>query len=73
MMLACGRIREQKARRLACAVLSTAFGTAGVLHQTSPGPFLAITPEWVPWAEAVIQVTGVCEIAGAADVRHQML
>ncbi len=59
---------DHKVRRLARAVLATAFGAAGVLHLSFPGPFLAITPEWVPWAETVIQVTGVCEIAGAAGL-----
>ncbi len=57
-----------KVRRAARAVLATAFGAAGVLHLTLPGPFLAITPEWVPSPETVIQVTGICEIVGAAGL-----
>lgn len=56
---------DRKARRVARAVLAIVFGTAGVLHLTAPAPFLAITPEWVPWPERVVQITGVCEIAGA--------
>ena len=46
-------------------MLALAFGAAGVLHLTSPKPFLTITPGWVPWPETVIQLTGVAEIAGA--------
>lgn len=59
---------DHKVRRGARAVLATAYGAAGVLHLTFPGPFLAITPEWVPWPEIVIQVTGICEIVGAAGL-----
>jgi hypothetical protein len=33
---------DHKARRVARAVLVIAFGAAGVLHLTLPGPFLAI-------------------------------
>ena len=59
---------DQKARRVARGALATVFGTAGVLHLVLPWPFLAITPEWVPWPETVIQVTGLLEIGGAAGL-----
>ncbi len=59
---------DLKGRRVARAFLAMVFGVAGVLHLILPGPFLAITPEWVPWPETVIQVTGLCEIAGAAGL-----
>jgi uncharacterized membrane protein len=59
---------DHNVRRVARAVLATAFGAAGVLHLILPGPFLAITPEWVPWPETVIQVTGISEIVGAAGL-----
>ena len=64
-------MREQSnhtVQRIARAVLAAIFAAAGVLHLTFPGPFLAITPEWVPSPEAVIQVTGICEIVGAAGL-----
>ena len=32
---------------------------------TDPGPFLSITPGWVPWPAQVIYWTGLAEIAGA--------
>ena len=38
---------------------------AGVLHILLPAPFLTITPNWVPWPEQVIFITGLCEILGA--------
>lgn len=46
-------------------VLAVAFLLAGLLHLAVPGPFLAITPDWVPRPEAVIRFTGLAEIAGA--------
>lgn len=46
-------------------VLAGFYGLAGILHLTVPGPFLGITPSWVPEPEAVIALTGLSEIAGA--------
>ncbi|WP_242139928.1 MULTISPECIES: DoxX family protein [unclassified Sphingomonas] len=47
------------------AVLSVIYLAAGILHVIVPGPFLGITPKWVPFAPEVILATGCCEIAGA--------
>lgn len=38
---------------------------AGILHIQSPGGFLAITPNWVPFPLAVVYFTGAAEILGA--------
>jgi uncharacterized membrane protein len=38
---------------------------AGTLHLTSPGKFLPIVPEWVPFPRQVLYVTGICEMAGS--------
>ena len=38
---------------------------AGVAHLRAPGLFVRITPAWVPHAPQVIQLTGLCELAGA--------
>ena len=46
-------------------LLAVFYFGAGVLHLYSPGGFLAITPKWVPFPEAVVAFTGVAEIAGA--------
>lgn len=40
------------------------YAIAGVMHLAYPGPFLMITPQWVPHASLVIALTGLCEIAG---------
>lgn len=52
-------------RAVARVVLAFFYFAAGVLHLRSPAGFLAITPDWVPWPEAVVALTGVAEIAGA--------
>ncbi len=49
-------------------VLAAFYLAAGVFHLTSPGGFVRITPPFVPFPEAVIAVTGVCEIAGAVGL-----
>lgn len=38
---------------------------AGIFHLALPGPFLTITPTWVPFPQRVIFLTGLCELAGA--------
>jgi len=47
------------------ALLAVFYAFAGYAHLVRPDPFLAITPDWVPFPEAVILWTGVAEIAGA--------
>jgi uncharacterized membrane protein len=46
-------------------ILSAVYLIAGIAHLRSPGGFLQITPAWVPYPEQVVQITGLCEIAGA--------
>ena len=46
-------------------VLAAFFAAAGVARLAVPEPFIAITPDWVPFKPQVILVTGLCEIAGA--------
>ncbi len=46
-------------------LLAAIYLAAGILHLATPGPFLAITPDWVPWPGWVIAGTGLCEIAGS--------
>lgn len=52
--------------RLALRVLlGVLYLAAGIAHLRAPGPFLSITPGWVPAPEFVIAGTGVAEILGA--------
>ncbi len=52
----------RKALRILVAL---AYLVAGIAHLRSPGGFLQITPDWVPYPEAVVALTGIAEIAGA--------
>ncbi|MBV7266182.1 DoxX family protein [Erythrobacter ani] len=50
------------------ALLSLFYAYAGYAHLVRPEPFLAITPVWVPYPDAVIWWTGLAEIAGAVGL-----
>ena len=49
-------------------LLAIIYLVAGIAHIRSPGGFLAITPEWVPFPAEVILFTGIAEIAGAVGL-----
>ena len=57
--------RRERWREALRWLLVLAYLAAGVLHLSAPGPFVAITPDWVPAKAAVIAFTGLAEIAGA--------
>ncbi len=57
--------RQSPARTALRWLLALIYFAAGVIHIRSPGGFLAITPDWVPFPQAVVFWTGVAEIAGA--------
>ncbi len=48
--------------------LAAVYFAAGLFHVATPGPFLMITPGWVPFPRDVILGTGLCELAGAAGL-----
>lgn len=54
-----------RARLWSRRFLAAVYLAAGVLHIAFPQPFVHITPAWVPHAETVIFITGICEILGA--------
>jgi len=60
------RDRYVRLRTVSRVVLALLYGAAGVLHILLPGPFLGITPRWVPFPETTILLTGLAELAGAA-------
>ena len=60
-------------RAVARALLAAAYAIAGTLHLATPGTFLLITPEWVPYPRLVIAFTGACELAGAAGLLTRRL
>ncbi len=52
-------------RAIVIILLAALYLVAGRAHIVDPEPFLTITPDWVPYPEAVIYWTGLAEIAGA--------
>jgi uncharacterized membrane protein len=55
-------------RRAVRWLLGIAFAAAGYLHITTPRPFVAIVPTWVPAPGAVVLGTGIAELLGAAGL-----
>ena len=60
--------RSWSSRRLSLIALAAAYGAAGGLHLSLPGPFISIMPGWVPGPAVVVRFTGLCELAGAAGL-----
>ncbi len=58
-------VRLETSSRVLRIVLAAAYVGAGIAHLRWPGPFLSITPDWVPQPALVIAATGVAEILGA--------
>ena len=46
-------------------LLAVAYGVVGYIHLRSPGGFLPIVPDCVPFPYQTVVATGLCEIAGA--------
>ena len=58
--------RRERWRTALRWTLALGYAAAGILHLAVPVPFIAITPNWVPATAAVVALTGIAEIAGAA-------
>jgi len=58
-------MHETKTKLVLRLLLAALYAYAGYAHIARPDGFLAITPDWVPFPDAVIFWTGVAEIAGA--------
>lgn len=61
-------MRPGRGRIVARCILALLYAVAGICHLSIPGPFLMITPDWVPYPRQVIMATGLCELAGAAGL-----
>ena len=55
-------------RRIMRLVMVAFYFIAGIAHLRSPGGFVAIVPNWVPYPSTVVAFTGVCELAGATGL-----
>ena len=56
---------DDRARAAMRWIMAVFYAVAGIGHLWVPDKFLAITPDWVPFAREVILITGVCELAGS--------
>ncbi len=59
------RARAAQIEMILRAVLAAFYLAAGYFHLSSPQGFLRIMPPMIPFPDAVVAVTGVCEVAGA--------
>jgi len=51
-------------KRVALVLASLFYVGAGVLHFTKSEFYLRIVPPYIPWHLAMVQISGVCELAG---------
>jgi uncharacterized membrane protein len=49
-------------------LLSALFASAGMLHLLRPKTFLQIVPPYLPFPAAVVPISGLAELAGAAGI-----
>jgi uncharacterized membrane protein len=60
---------SEPAHRIGMRLLMAVFYVAaGVFHIAAPEGFIAIVPPFVPFAEATVLITGLCEVAGAVGL-----
>jgi Predicted membrane protein len=53
---------------LSIALIALLFATSGILRLINPQPFVSIMPPWLPGTLALVLISGMCEIAGAAGI-----
>ncbi len=58
--------RPERTRTVMRWIMAAFYGIAGIVHLTTPGSFLPIVPDWVPFPREVVLATGACELLGAA-------
>jgi uncharacterized membrane protein len=61
-------LRNANRVTLSLILIAAIFMTSGVLHLVKPSWYMSIMPPWVPAQLAVVLISGVLEILGAAGV-----
>ena len=61
-------VRLGRIRLILAGLLAAVYGPFGVLHMRAPQAFLPIMPPIVPHPQAVVVLTGACEVAGAVGL-----
>ena len=59
------KLFKKSKKSIARLVLALIFVIAGILHFTHTHKFVQIVPPFIPAPEAMVYVSGVCEILGA--------
>ncbi|WP_375393815.1 DoxX family protein [uncultured Sphingomonas sp.] len=54
----------ERRRTIARWLLASFYAVAGVGHLLATDAMVRIVPDWVPFPQAVVIATGVCELAG---------
>jgi uncharacterized membrane protein len=53
---------------LSLILIATIFMTSGVLHLVKPAWYMSIMPSWLPAPLALVLISGIFEMLGAAGV-----
>lgn len=64
-MIAAGEPSPSRLRTLLRWLLALVYFVVGIVHLRTPEAFLPIMPDWVPFPQAVVLLTGGWELAGA--------
>lgn len=63
-----GSFAEPQRITLSLIFIAAIFVGSGTLHLVKPAMFVSIVPPWLPAPLALVLISGVCEILGAAGV-----
>lgn len=58
--------KRERIRRTLRLLLALFYFAAGLFHLYATEGFVTIVPDWVPYPQAVVVLTGCCELLGAA-------
>ncbi len=58
-------VRRVRRKALLRGALTAVFGVSGVIHLAAPAVYRPIMPPWLPAPDALIAISGVCELLGA--------
>jgi uncharacterized membrane protein len=61
-------LRKANRVTLSLILIAAIFMTSGVLHLVKPSWYMSIMPPWIPAQLALVLISGVFEILGAAGV-----
>ncbi|TWU46638.1 DoxX family protein [Rubripirellula reticaptiva] len=60
-------------RRISIVLLAIFFIAAGTIHFASPGVYLKIMPDYMPWPMALVYLSGLFEVLGGVGLADQRL